>query len=407
MIGVFDVGNLLKIILGSVTLLGLFAPKACAQDFKMPQTNITIFLMDYLDGARVSTLINQLNRINYRSYRHLDLLIASEGGNSDATLHLYQFLKTLPINVRTFNVANVSSNANLIFCAGDERYALPNTYFLFHEVRTRVGDHLRSAVLREADFAFLQRSLAQSRSQAAQILKDCSSLSKDKIKAYLSSGQLLHPEGAIEAGFVQEIRDRYSLGPYLISGYPGHFRGRLEGQTANADHADTTLKLHTISQFGSERDYYKLLDDLLSIQVSGYRGVELNFALNDNGVLSRYAISLHNIISSAITLPIKTINTATIGTATLPLYCLGQERLAHPLAYFEFQEPQITIQNERYEEARLQTQAFKARLDQYAQIAAQCSNESQTDVLKHYRESQVFPAKAAKQKGIVQTIRSR
>jgi len=59
------------------------------------------------------------------------LLLSSPGGNVNNGITIYNFLKSLPINLTTHNIGVVDSIANVIFLAGDNRYAVPHSSFLF------------------------------------------------------------------------------------------------------------------------------------------------------------------------------------------------------------------------------------------------------------------------------------
>ena len=47
---------------------------------------------------------------------------------------LYNYIKSLSVKVVMHNVGLVNSIANVIFLAGNERYAVPHSSFLFHGV---------------------------------------------------------------------------------------------------------------------------------------------------------------------------------------------------------------------------------------------------------------------------------
>ena len=62
------------------------------------------------------------------------LLLSSPGGNVINGVTIYNFLKSLPINLTTHNIGIVDSIANVVFLAGKTRYAVKNSSFLFHGV---------------------------------------------------------------------------------------------------------------------------------------------------------------------------------------------------------------------------------------------------------------------------------
>ncbi|ELT0932597.1 TPA: ATP-dependent Clp protease proteolytic subunit [Enterobacter roggenkampii] len=82
--------------------------------------------------STVNALIgNCLGAIN-QGATELNIYISSQGGDLVAGFTAYHFLKALPVPVRTHNLSNVESVANIIFLAGSERKANPGSRFLLH-----------------------------------------------------------------------------------------------------------------------------------------------------------------------------------------------------------------------------------------------------------------------------------
>lgn len=85
-----------------------------------------------VNASTISGLItNCLGAIN-QGATELDVHISSPGGDLVAGFTAYNFLKSLPIPVRTHNLSNVESVANIIFLAGSNRSGTPGCRFLFH-----------------------------------------------------------------------------------------------------------------------------------------------------------------------------------------------------------------------------------------------------------------------------------
>src|SRR5690554_2608812 len=63
---------------------------------------------------------------------HIYIILSSTGGTVYSGIAVYNFIKALPVKVTTHNVSRVDSIANVVFLAGDERFAAPNASFLFH-----------------------------------------------------------------------------------------------------------------------------------------------------------------------------------------------------------------------------------------------------------------------------------
>jgi ATP-dependent Clp protease protease subunit len=84
----------------------------------------------------------------------IHFLFASPGGNVDAGIAVYNYLRALPIKIIMHNTGAIDSIANVIFHAADERYANPHSTFLFHGV----GMNLEKSTLNRSQ---LQEMLSQ------------------------------------------------------------------------------------------------------------------------------------------------------------------------------------------------------------------------------------------------------
>jgi ATP-dependent Clp protease protease subunit len=128
--------------------------------------------------------------------------ISSSGGDSDAAISAYQYLKQLPVSITTYNIGNVQSSAALIYCSGQKRYALPYSFFMLHGSSTRYAEGIS---LTEME-ALLK--LGKIHWQAfVEIMGTCSNLSKAELERYFSSAdeQYLTAEEAKKIDLVDEI----------------------------------------------------------------------------------------------------------------------------------------------------------------------------------------------------------
>lgn len=95
--------------------------------------------------AAAATLTNQ-------GATEIHLLLSTPGGSVMHGITIYNTLRALPVKLVTHNMGNVDSIGNVIFLAGQERFACPNSTFMFHGVGRDVGAGIRleDKMLREA-----------------------------------------------------------------------------------------------------------------------------------------------------------------------------------------------------------------------------------------------------------------
>lgn len=104
----------------------------------LPTASVDTFYLSFVDGIdvdRVKYIQNTCaNIVDQIKPKKLYFLISSNGGDVDAGIALYNFLKALPLQVIMHNIGSIDSIANVVFLAGKKRYASKHTSFLFHGV---------------------------------------------------------------------------------------------------------------------------------------------------------------------------------------------------------------------------------------------------------------------------------
>ncbi|MGB5729439.1 MAG: ATP-dependent Clp protease proteolytic subunit, partial [Thiogranum sp.] len=115
-----------------------------AKETPADQPVISVFFLQKINNETVSILLSGIEKkIQDHDPASINLFISSTGGNVNAAMAAYHYLQSLPVPLQTYNLATVSSSANLIYCAGDKRYSFPASKFLFHNVHS---DPKRSTV---------------------------------------------------------------------------------------------------------------------------------------------------------------------------------------------------------------------------------------------------------------------
>ena len=75
---------------------------------------------------RIAQVLEQAN------FKSLTVLFASEGGSTDQSLSLYNFIRSLPQPITMHAVGHVGSAAIPVFLAGHKRTCTPYSRFFFH-----------------------------------------------------------------------------------------------------------------------------------------------------------------------------------------------------------------------------------------------------------------------------------
>jgi ATP-dependent protease ClpP protease subunit len=114
---------------------------------------VYITFFDGIDPTKVNKFIQFTTEvINIHNPTGLYFFIASNGGDVDSGFVLYNFLISLQIKltITMHNIGTIDSIANVIFVAGQNRYAAPNASFLFHGVSMNMQGPVSRTILKES-----------------------------------------------------------------------------------------------------------------------------------------------------------------------------------------------------------------------------------------------------------------
>lgn len=167
-----------------------------------------IVYINYFDGItrkKVKDLMAVCaNVIEQHNPDKLYFLLSSNGGEVDAGIALYQFLKAIPPTIVMHNTGAIDSIATVVFLAGDERYAANHSTFLFHGIAVsfQPGARLTSAQLRE------NASRAENdEKKIAGIITANTTISEDEMKRLHVQGESKDLPFAKSTGIIHDVRD--------------------------------------------------------------------------------------------------------------------------------------------------------------------------------------------------------
>lgn len=128
---------------------------------------------------------------------------SSGGGHVDSAITLYNFLKSLPCEIVMHNTGSIDSAANVVFMAGDRRYAVAHTSFLFHGVGYTFGQPgLTRAQINEGLSVV---DIAEEK--IAGILAAHTQLTASEIKKLFVEGKSQSATFAKQKGVISELRE--------------------------------------------------------------------------------------------------------------------------------------------------------------------------------------------------------
>ena len=170
-----------------------------------PQKTIYINFFDGIDQTKVNKFIQfTVDAINQHNPTEIYYLISSNGGDVDSGFTLYNFLVSLQgkMTITMHNTGTIDSMANVIFLAGQKRYAAPNASFLYHGIvmNFNAGGYGRT-ILKE----HLSR-LDGMETRMAETISKNTKLTTEELKEFFQQGEGKDVEFALSKEVIHEIK---------------------------------------------------------------------------------------------------------------------------------------------------------------------------------------------------------
>jgi len=144
----------------------------------------------------------------------IHLLLTTPGGSVMHGITLYNTLRSLPVKVVTHNMGNVDSIGNVIFLAGDELNACPNSTFMFHGVGFDVTTPVR---LEEKRLREHLGSIGSDHRRIGGIIVEHTSLNEEQVVDLFVEARTKDAAWATEVGMVHTVSK-----PEIPAGVPIH-----------------------------------------------------------------------------------------------------------------------------------------------------------------------------------------
>jgi ATP-dependent Clp protease protease subunit len=165
---------------------------------------VYINFFDGIDPTKVNKFIQFTTEvINEHNPTELYFFIASNGGEVDSGFVLYNFLVSLQskLTITMHNIGTIDSIANVVFVAGQNRFAAPNSSFLFHGVSMNMQGGANRTILKEN----LSR-LEGMENRIAHTLSKHSILTEIELTSLFQQGEGKDVNFALSKEIIQEIK---------------------------------------------------------------------------------------------------------------------------------------------------------------------------------------------------------
>jgi ATP-dependent protease ClpP protease subunit len=127
--------------------------------------------------------------------------LSSEGGSMESAFYAFEILRALPMGIITHNLGLVASAANILFMAGNVRFASPHTAFLFHDTKLPIP---APATISQEELQLHIEGTRQSDIKCADIIAERIGKPAREVKRWFGE-KLRTAEFAKERGIISEI----------------------------------------------------------------------------------------------------------------------------------------------------------------------------------------------------------
>jgi ATP-dependent protease ClpP protease subunit len=128
---------------------------------------------------------------------HVYLLLSTPGGSVMHGLTIYNVMRAMPFRITTHNVGNVDSIGNVIFLAGEERFACAHSTFMFHGVGMDMAAAQR---LEQKNLQEILDSVLRDQERMGNILRERSQLNAGEISDLFREARTKDAAFALEKG---------------------------------------------------------------------------------------------------------------------------------------------------------------------------------------------------------------
>ena len=143
------------------------------------------------------------NQVN-QGIEKITLLLNSPGGQINYGFNIYNVLSGLPIELVTHNVGNTDSIGNVIFLAGNTRYACRTSTFMFHGAGLEIHKQTK---LEQKNLKEFLSGLDADNKRIAEVVSSRTNIDAQKIRRWQGVGRTVDAEFAKEHGLVHDIKE--------------------------------------------------------------------------------------------------------------------------------------------------------------------------------------------------------
>lgn len=156
-----------------------------------------------INQETVARFISEVNGLVNQGFARVNVLLASPGGSVMHGVAVYNFLRSIPVEIAMYNFGRIDSIAAVIFVGAEQRFAVPNSAFLIHGVSITLPN---AQTFDETKLEEILLSVKKDRENIANILAERSGKPLDFINGLMIKGATMNASQALECGLIQAVK---------------------------------------------------------------------------------------------------------------------------------------------------------------------------------------------------------
>jgi ATP-dependent protease ClpP protease subunit len=171
----------------------------------LPTKTVYVNYFDAINDVKVKSVMAGVSEIiNREKPDVIYCLFSSPGGQVEAGITLYNFLRALPIEIIMHNTGSVDSIANVVFLSANTRYTSTHSSFLFHGVNWNFA---ANTGMNRGQLAETLSGLDASETRIRGVITERTKLTSEEVRALFAQGECKDPSFALSKGIINEIKN--------------------------------------------------------------------------------------------------------------------------------------------------------------------------------------------------------
>lgn len=167
------------------------------------EKRIFVYFIAPVNNISVGSMIKGIDEhLAKNNVKEINIFINSGGGATIDGIAAYNYLRNLDVKIKTYNIHTVQSSATYLYCAGDKRYSVKGSSFLFHNISTQLNRMDMDEVILQGEH------MKNEKGSMVGIYKSCFIGRDDFINSIFEKGAIITSPSDISLGLTHKTIEK-------------------------------------------------------------------------------------------------------------------------------------------------------------------------------------------------------